>query len=133
MTEELELFKKKLLYRASYRGTKEMDILLSGFVKKYINEFNKKQLLELDKFLKFDDETISNFYNLDIKRKILKKTLFRIFLKNLSCDGGEGGIRTHERVAPLLVFKTSAFNRSATSPKMLVLYLLLSKGKNNNI
>ena len=25
---------------------------------------------------------------------------------------------THERVAPLLVFKTSAFNRSATSPRL---------------
>lgn len=30
--------------------------------------------------------------------------------------GGSGGIRTHERLAPLLVFKTSAFNHSATLP-----------------
>ena len=30
--------------------------------------------------------------------------------------GGEGGIRTHGRVAPSPVFKTGAFNRSATSP-----------------
>src|SRR5690606_39352759 len=30
--------------------------------------------------------------------------------------GGSGGIRTHERVAPLPVFKTGAFNRSATLP-----------------
>ncbi len=37
-------------------------------------------------------------------------------LRNLNYSGGEGGIRTHERVAPLLVFKTSAFNHSATSP-----------------
>ena len=37
MTEKLEIFKKKLLYRASYRGTKEMDILLSGFVNKYLD------------------------------------------------------------------------------------------------
>ena len=42
---------------------------------------------------------------------------FDIWLKNLKFNGGEGGIRTHERVAPLLVFKTSAFNRSATSPR----------------
>ena len=41
MPNELEIFKKKLLYRASYRGTKEMDILLSSFVKKYINTFKK--------------------------------------------------------------------------------------------
>ncbi len=30
--------------------------------------------------------------------------------------GGESEIRTHERVAPLPVFKTGAFNRSAISP-----------------
>ena len=30
--------------------------------------------------------------------------------------GGGGGIRTHERLAPLTVFKTVAFNRSATPP-----------------
>ena len=42
MNKELEIFKKKLLYRASYRGTKEMDILLSSFVKKkHINNFNE--------------------------------------------------------------------------------------------
>ena len=81
MVEKLELFKKKLLYRSSYRGTKEMDILLSGFVKKYINEFNKKQLLELDKFLKFDDETISNFYNLDIKRNNIEKNVISNIFK----------------------------------------------------
>ena len=47
---------------------------------------------------------------------ILIKIRFLKYLKNLKSNGGEGGIRTHERVAPLLVFKTSAFNRSATSP-----------------
>ncbi len=31
--------------------------------------------------------------------------------------GGEGGIRTPEGFNPLPVFKTGAFNRSATSPK----------------
>ena len=82
MTVELELFKKKLLYRSSYRGTKEMDILLSGFVKKHINEFNKEQLLELDKFLKFDDETISNFYNLDIKKNSIEKNVISNIFKN---------------------------------------------------
>ena len=49
--------------------------------------------------------------------RTLKKIKFQKCLKDLkSNNGGEGGIRTHERVAPSLVFKTSAFNRSATSP-----------------
>ena len=46
----------------------------------------------------------------------LIKTKFQKYLKPLKFNGGEGGIRTHERVAPLLVFKTSAFDHSATSP-----------------
>ena len=46
----------------------------------------------------------------------LMKIKFQNYSSVLNTDGGEGGIRTHERVAPLLVFKTSAFNRSATSP-----------------
>tara|TARA_A100000164_G_scaffold313412_1_gene292206 strand:+ start:185 stop:328 length:144 start_codon:yes stop_codon:yes gene_type:complete len=31
-------------------------------------------------------------------------------------DGGENGIRTHERIAPLHAFQACAFNHSATSP-----------------
>ena len=50
MSEELEIYKKKILYRASYRGTKEMDILLSSFVKKYIDKFNKNELKDLENF-----------------------------------------------------------------------------------
>ena len=37
---ELETL-KKIVYRANYRGTKEMDILLSKFVDKYINSFKR--------------------------------------------------------------------------------------------
>ena len=36
-------------------------------------------------------------------------------------SGGETEIRTQERVAPLPVFKTGAFNRSAISPLVSVL------------
>ncbi len=36
-------------------------------------------------------------------------------------SGGESEIRTHERVAPLPVFKTGAFNRSAISPYVLLM------------
>jgi hypothetical protein len=35
-------------------------------------------------------------------------------------SGGETEIRTQERVAPLPVFKTGAFNRSAISPLVSV-------------
>ena len=80
MTNELEIFKKKLLYRASYRGTKEMDILLSNFVNKYIDEFNEAFLEELDKFLNFDDEVILNYYNYNIiEKKIDENKISKLF------------------------------------------------------
>ena len=40
-----------------------------------------------------------------------------------SSTGGSGEIRTHERVAPSAVFKTAAFNRSATLPECAALYI----------
>ena len=72
---ELESLKKKIIYRANYRGTKEMDMLLGKFVNKYINTFNKNQLEELYNFLNMEDEVIYNFYQtkkIDMKYKKLK-------------------------------------------------------------
>ena len=32
----IDLLKKKIIYRSNYRGTKEMDKLLGAFTKKYL-------------------------------------------------------------------------------------------------
>ena len=80
MVNKLEIFKKKLIYRAGYRGTKEMDILLSSFVNKYINNFDGNLLAELEKFLDFEDEIILNFYNFNIvEKEINKNKVSKIF------------------------------------------------------
>ena len=80
MNNELEIFKKKLIYRAGHRGTKEMDILLSSFVDKNINLFNEQLLDELDKFLNFEDEVILNYYQYDIiKENIDKNEVSKMF------------------------------------------------------
>ena len=82
MNNELEIFKKKLIYRAGYRGTKEMDILLSSFVNKNIDQFDKDLLNELDKFLNFEDEVILNYYQHNIIRdNIDKNEVSKMFKK----------------------------------------------------
>jgi hypothetical protein len=43
-------------------------------------------------------------------------TILIILFLATTFDGGENGIRTHERIAPLHAFQACAFNRSATSP-----------------
>ena len=80
MSEKLETFKKKLLYRASYRGTKEMDILLKTFVNQHIDDFNYNELKQLESFLKFEDEIILNYYNYgSVDKSIDKNPISKIF------------------------------------------------------
>ena len=59
---ELETLKKKIIYRSSYRGTKEMDILLSSFVKSYINNLSELELNDLYNFLNLEDDVIYSYY-----------------------------------------------------------------------
>ena len=59
--------KKRLIYRSQYRGTKEMDKLVGSFVQSNIDKFDFYQLLELEKFLSVDDDTLYRFYNNQIE------------------------------------------------------------------
>ena len=53
--------KKKIIYRASYRGTKDMDSLLGSFTKKYIDILNDDDLICLSNLIDIDDENLYNF------------------------------------------------------------------------
>ena len=53
--------KKKIIYRSSYRGTKEMDSLLGSFTKKYVNILNDEDLVCLSKLMEVDDENLYKF------------------------------------------------------------------------
>ena len=82
MNNKLEILKKRLVYRAGYRGTREMDILLKAFVNKNINTFDEKLLNELDKFLNFEDEIILNYYHHNIIEKDIDKNGISKIFKN---------------------------------------------------
>ena len=71
----------KILYRSSYRGTKEMDILLSSFVKFYIDKFTEEELEDLNKLLDLEDEVIFNFYKKDISNDSIKRNKISSHLK----------------------------------------------------
>ena len=62
MSFNIEELKKKIIYRATYRGTKEMDTLISSFTKKIINDLNVDELINLSNLLDIDDE---NLYKLN--------------------------------------------------------------------
>ncbi|MDC3053170.1 succinate dehydrogenase assembly factor 2 [Candidatus Pelagibacter sp.] len=49
----------KIIYRSQYRGTKEMDIFVSGFVKSIIDSLSIDDLKDLDTLVNMSDEDIS--------------------------------------------------------------------------
>ena len=59
----IDELKKKIIYRSTYRGTKEMDKLLGAFVEKYINVLSDDDLVKLEKLLDIDDSNLYNFLN----------------------------------------------------------------------
>ena len=64
MLQNKEDLKNKIIYRASYRGTKEMDILMIAFVKSLINTLDIDNLIALDKLVNMNDESL-----ISIKKK----------------------------------------------------------------
>ena len=58
MSQNKEDLKNKIIYRGSYRGSKEMDILMSSFIKSIINELNINQLEQLNKLVNLEDENL---------------------------------------------------------------------------
>ena len=63
MLQNKEDLKNKIIYRASYRGPKEMDILMTNFVKSIINDLEYDQLVDLSYLVNMDDESLISLKN----------------------------------------------------------------------
>ena len=65
----------KIIYRSQYRGTKEMDIFVSSFVKSIIDSLPIDDLKDLDLLVNMNDEDIYKITKKEINfknSKILK-------------------------------------------------------------
>ena len=69
MNINIQDLKKKIIYRSAYRGSKEMDLLLSSFSKKYVNILNEEDLVCLSKLMDIDDENLYK-YNQGLKTTV---------------------------------------------------------------
>ena len=65
----------KIIYRSQYRGTKEMDIFVSTFVKSIIDSLSFDDLVDLDILVNMNDEDIIKISSKEMifkNNKILK-------------------------------------------------------------
>ena len=72
----LSLRKKKILFKCTHSGTKELDILLGSYVSHHISLLKSKELDYLDVVLSFTD--------LDFSRSLSKKKLLSLSFLNFS-------------------------------------------------
>ncbi len=55
MTEDLDVVRKRLFYRAHHRGTKEMDFVLGTFSEAFLETFDAVKLARFETVLEFAD------------------------------------------------------------------------------
>ena len=53
---ETETRRKRLLWRATHRGIKEMDLILGGFVAKNLAGFSEAEIAELERIMDIPDQ-----------------------------------------------------------------------------
>ena len=81
MLENKEDLKNKIIYRASYRGSKEMDILMTNFVKSLVNDLDISELNQLNFLVNLDDEKLMNIKNNILNDDILITNIIKKFQK----------------------------------------------------
>jgi succinate dehydrogenase flavin-adding protein (antitoxin of CptAB toxin-antitoxin module) len=78
----IEILKKQILYRSSYTGTKETDLLYKKFIVKNINNFTHKELVQLSSlFNEISDADILLILTKKIKPHPNYKYLFNKLMK----------------------------------------------------
>lgn len=53
---ETETRRKRLLWRATHRGIKEMDLILGGFVARHIDIFSDAEIADLERIMDIPDQ-----------------------------------------------------------------------------
>ena len=81
MSQNKEDLKNKIIYRATYRGTKEMDILMTAFVNTLIDKLDENYLKILDLFVNMDDETLISYKKKESPTNYKDKKMLHIIQK----------------------------------------------------
>ncbi|MEM8936711.1 MAG: succinate dehydrogenase assembly factor 2 [Pseudomonadota bacterium] len=55
---DIDLQRKRLLYRANYRGFREADLLIGGFAKAHVRDMSEEELTEFESLLKYPDREL---------------------------------------------------------------------------
>lgn len=61
MTETEENRRKRIIWRATHRGTREMDIVMGKFVRDRVGQASEAELVELERILEIADQDLMSW------------------------------------------------------------------------
>jgi antitoxin CptB len=57
----IETMRKKLLFRAMHRGTRELDLIIGGFAQKHLAKFTEQQLTDFEWILDLPETDLGSW------------------------------------------------------------------------
>ena len=85
---ELDARRRRLLFRASHRGTKEADLMIGGFVLRNIRAFSEGELAEVEAVLELPDVDLSDWLS---GRREPPPAVRTPMLERMALECGEAG------------------------------------------
>lgn len=61
MTEDLDVRRRRAVYRANHRGTKELDFLLGRFAERHLPVFLETEMVLFERLLELPDPTLQSW------------------------------------------------------------------------
>ena len=62
MSEEVEIRRRRAAYRASHRGTKEMDVILGRFAAARLPHMSTSELTDFERFIALPDPVLTQWF-----------------------------------------------------------------------
>jgi antitoxin CptB len=65
MNDKLEMRRRRAAYRASHRGTKEMDLILGRFAVAYLDGIDAEKMTGFERFVALPDPVLTQWFSQD--------------------------------------------------------------------
>ncbi len=65
MSDELEMRRRRAAYRASHRGTKEMDLILGRFAAAFLDGIGAEKMTSFERFITLPDPVLTQWFSQD--------------------------------------------------------------------
>ena len=113
---ELDSRRRRLVFRANHRGTKEADLMIGAFVARHVADLSDDELTQLEAALEHWDVDLADWLS---GRRPVPDELANPMLERLIRECGESGAGLPEHMRPATPRPAPSDDRRAEGPERL--------------